>query len=260
MFMLLMQLRNKGVAQVWLRKIPMPILIVVLIWICNNLIFIDRAIGWILVKDKYCTNAGVTIHRKIPKNAFLILEPLSVSSDFGRQTLEEWIKHVSIGDGYEGDFAIQVVSPIVFLQPRFAGDISLRTTLTWRGKPADGVCLHMRKIGQSIEEVSECGDLISKLDRPIVRVREESPVGINEFGIFNVVRYSLTIFDENGPYVEVRKILYGGGWLAKTIPPGDEFKIFNRMTHPISAGYSCAENNQTNKKFGIGLWFNYLSN
>lgn len=251
---LLVYLRNKGYGRLWLQKVPMPILVIALVWLCNELIFLDRTLGWLWVKEKYCADSGVVIYRKIPKNAFLVIEPASVDSDPKYQTLEMWMGALPLADSFTGEFAVDVVNPIVMLRPKFPGDISSTTTLTWRGKSAAGVCLHMHKNGRNVEILSECGDLLSKLNRPIVRSRREVSVGLNGMGLFNIERDSLAIFDSTEPYIEVRDYRYGGGWLAKTIPPGED-SFAGKVTYPIG-NYFCLNDH---RKMSLHYWLDNFS-
>ena len=254
---LLVHLNNKGYSRAWLQKIPMPILVIVLVWLCNELIFLDRTLGWLWVKEKYCTDSGVIIKRKIPKNAFLVIEPASVDSDPKYQTLEMWIGGLPLADDYIGEFAIDVVNPMVRIRPNFPGDISHTTTLIWRGKSAAGVCLHMRKNGRVVEVLSECGSLFSDLKRPIVRMKKEIEIGLDGMGMFNILRSAMVVFDSSGPFVEIRNYRYGGGWLAKTIPPGED-SFAGRVTYPVGS-YSCLSANVVAEQFSILYWLDGLS-
>lgn len=251
---MLVHLRNKGVGRLWLKKIPMPILVIVLAWLCNELIFLDRTLGWLWVKEKYCTNSGAKIKRKIPKNAFLVLEPASVDPGDGYQTLERWIRNLPLPYDYSGEFAIDVVSPIVLIRPDFPGDISLKAALTWKGKSAKGVCLHMYRNGNRVQVLSECGNLLSDLNRPIVRVRREVYIGLDGMGIFNIERDTLSIYDSSGPFVDVIDYRYGGGWLAKTIPPGED-SFGGKVTYPMG-DYFCIKEH---KLFSVNYWLSKFS-
>lgn len=256
-YLFIRHLRRTGKAWRWLQWLPMPIIVIALLWICHQLIFLDRTLGWFWVQAKYCGDAVVKVHRKIPQNALLVLEPAEISADPHYQTLEKWIESIPFGDNSDIEFFVHVASPVVLTRYRFGGNISVPITLTWRGKPATGICLHMRQQNGKSKVLSECQDFLKTTKQPIVRVRYEYAVGIRELNIFNLRRYQLMAFDSNGPFLEVKNYWYGGGWLANTVSPYDD--RFSIKMASRTGSYSCVDEKLPEASRGMLAWIKYLS-